>query len=196
MHKIYRQLIFILISLVSIMVACNKCQQRKAKQGWNPALEKQMYDVFYVQASNFSDDETAKKEYSDCCLSKMKELFPNGISNMESQMNDNVKVSIMKMGAECSKTFKNHINIWQPEVVKQLKLQFYSFEETKLLPVGVKKEYVDCISFKIVAKFPNGLNDSDKKPLKQFIQESRKECLKLVLNKYQKLKQNKTKITN
>jgi hypothetical protein len=156
-----------------------------------------MYDVFYQQSSSFTTDENAKKEYADCCLAKIKQLFPKGISNVESQMSDSVKIVIMKMGTECAQSFKSHINIWQPEVIQQLKLQFYSYAETKLLPENIKKEYVDCIAFKVMTKFPNGFEgNNNKDTLKNVIQKARKDCLKLIVNKFQKLKQQRLKDTN
>lgn len=194
MNSIYRQVITVSISLVLIIVAFNKCQNKQAAEQWNPALEKQMYDVFYSQSAGLTTSEKARKVYSDCCVSKMKELFPKGISNIESQMSDSVKIAIMQMGVECSKALEHHLNIWQPEVKDQLKLKLYSLEETKLLPESVRKEYVDCIAFKVTAEFPNGLNEEKNKvALQQFIQKSRTACLVLVSNKYPDLKKGKHK---
>ncbi|MDB4920074.1 hypothetical protein [Mucilaginibacter sp.] len=197
MHRTYRQLLFALLSIISLAITCNKCRQTKTRQEWTPQLETQMYDVFYQQSASFTTDENAKKEYADCCLAKIKQLFPKGISNMESQMSDSVKIVIMKMGSECALSFKSHINIWQPEVIQQLKLQFYSYAETKLLPENIKKEYVDCIAFKVMTKFPNGFEgNNNKDTLKNVIQKARKDCLKLIINKFQKLKQQRLKDTN
>ncbi|MDB5089440.1 MAG: hypothetical protein JWR09_3434 [Mucilaginibacter sp.] len=196
MHRTYRQLFFALLSIISLAITCNKCRQTKARQEWSPQLETQMRDVFYQQSASFTTDESAKNEYADCCLSKIKELFPKGFSNIESQMNDSVKIVIMKMGTECAQSFKNHINIWQPEAIQQLKLQIYSYAETKLLPENVKKEYVDCIAFKVMTKFPNGFEGNNKDTLKNAIQKDRKDCLKLIVNKFQKLKQRRLKDTN
>ena len=115
---------------------------------------------------------------------------------MEAQMNDSVKIVIMKMGTECAQSFKKHINIWQPEVIQQLKLQIYSYAETKLLPENVKKEYVDCIAFKVMTDFPNGFEGNNKDTLKNAIQKDRNDCLKLIVNKFQKLKQRRLRDTN
>jgi hypothetical protein len=194
MHPVYRQLIFAFLSLISLMITCNKCERQKARQQWGPELDEQMHEVFYMQSEKFTTDEGEKQQYADCCLSKMKELFPRGIGNIDKQMNDSTKIAIMKMGVECSKSFVNHKNIWQPEVIQQLKLQFYSYPETKLLPAAAKQEYADCISFKVVSGFPNGFDgNSNKDTLKQVIQKARKDCLVLVLNKYKKLKRAKGK---
>ncbi len=195
MHPVYRQIIFGILSLISLMITCNKCQQRKARQEWGPELDKQMHEVFYMQSEKYTTDEYEKQQYADCCLSKMKELFPYGIANMDKQMNDSMKVAVMKMGVECSKSFVNHKNIWQPEVIQQLKLQVYSYPETKLLPEEAKKEYVDCISFKVVSKFPTGLSgNSNRDTLKKVIQKGRKDCLALILYKYKKISKKKISV--
>ena len=65
---------------------------------------------------------------------------------------------------------------------------FYSYAETKLLPEDAKKEYVDCLAFKITTEYPNGISGVQKDSLKKTITKSRESCLKLVVNKYQKLK--------
>lgn len=191
MHPIYRQVFFVILSLISLAVTCNKCQKmeaRNARQAWNPELEKQMYDVFYLQSANLSDDEKARKEYADCCLSKTKELFPKGISSSGAELNDSLKTSILKMGVECANILAKRINVWEsaPEVKKQLSLQFYSLKETKMLPPKMREEYVDCITFKVTTEFPHGLEGSNKKTLQDFIEKSRHECLVLITNKYQK----------
>lgn len=197
MHPVYRTLIFTAISLFSLILTISRYQQRQARQqqqaaelqkGWTPELEQQIYDVFYTQSSSFNTTDSVRREFSSCCVIKMKAMFPNGLSGM-GQMTDSVKVAVMKMGAECSKVITKNINIWQPEVVEQLKLQFYSYPEIKLLPQNVKKEYVDCLSFKVTTHFPNGLGDSSsKKDLKKVIEKARNGCLVLVANKYEKLK--------
>jgi hypothetical protein len=197
MHPVYRTLIFTAISLFSLILTISRCQRRQAYQqqqaaelqkGWTPELEQQMYDVFYTQSGTFNTTDSVRREFSSCCLIKMKAMFPNGLSGME-QMTDSVKVAVMKMGADCSKIVTKNIDIWQPEVVQQLKLQFYSYPEIKLLPQNVKKEYVDCLSFKVTTHFSHGLSDSStKKDLKKVIEKARNGCLVMIANKYEKLK--------
>ncbi|HEX8023470.1 hypothetical protein [Mucilaginibacter sp.] len=197
MHPVYRTLIFTAISLFSLILTISRCQRRQAYQqrqvaelqkGWTPELEQQMYDVFYTQSSAFNTTDSVRREFSSCCLIKMKAMFPNGLSGME-QMTDSVKIAVMKMGADCSKIVTKNIDIWQPEVVQQLKLQFYSYPEIKLLPQNVKKEYVDCLSFKVTTHFSHGLTDSSaKKDLKKVIEKARNGCLVMIANKYEKLK--------
>jgi hypothetical protein len=191
MHPIYKQLLLGIIVIISIVSTCNKCQKRSiyeaSQKGWTPALEQQVYDVFYTRASSIATDEATKKQFADCCVSKVKELFPNGLANFNPNMSDSTKVAIMQIGADCAKTFESHVNIWEPAVIKQLKLQFYSYPETKLLTESAKAEYVDCIAFKVQAEFPNGLGDSKPQVFKDFIEKSRVECMKLIANKYQKL---------
>lgn len=198
MNRTYRQLLLACLSIISLIITCNRCHQRQVTQeGWNPQLEDQMHDVFYTQAANLTTNETEKQQYADCCLAKMKEMFPNGIGNLGTEMNDSVKIAIMKMGAECSKSFTNHTNIWQPEVIQQLKLQFYSLKETQLLPPTMRKEYVDCIAFKVITKFPTGLDSNvNKDTLKSTIEKARKDCLTLLVNKYRKLKPKKSLSNN
>lgn len=197
MHPVYRTLIFAAISLFSLILTISRCQRRQAyqqqqaaelKKGWTPELEQQIYDVFYTQSSTFSTTDSLRREFASCCLTKIKAMFPNGLSSM-GQMTDSVKVAAMKMGAECSKVITKNIDIWQPEVVQQLKLQFYSYPEIKLLPKNVKKEYVDCLSFKVTTHFSRGLSDSStKKDLKKVIEKARNGCLVMIANKYEKLK--------
>jgi len=197
MHPVYRTLIFTAISLFSLILTISRCQRRQAYQqrqaaerqkGWTPELEQQMYDVFYTQSGTFNTTDSVRREFSSCCLIKMKAMFPNGLSGME-QMTDSVKIAVMKMGADCSKIVTKSIDIWQPEVVQQLKLQFYSYPEIKLLPQNVKKEYVDCLSFKVTTHFSHGLTDSSaKKDLKKVIEKARNGCLVMIANKYEKLK--------
>jgi hypothetical protein len=195
MHPVYRQLLAAAILLITVISTCNKCQKRQAYQdsqkGWNSAIEQQMYDVFYTRASGMATNEETKQQFAKCCVDKMKQMFPEGVSSIKADMSDSVKVAVMKMGAECAKTFEDHVNIWQPEVIKQLKLQLYSYPETKMLPENMKAEYVDCVAFDVRTEFPNGLGDQDKAALKKFIEKSRTHCLKLLLNKYQKNKATK-----
>lgn len=191
-----KQLFSILISLLLFVLACNKCQKLTARnepQPWDSKLEKQMADVFYTQAGNMTNNTKAKRAYADCCLSKMKEMFPKGISNIGNEMTDSMKVSIMKMGAECAGVLQHTVNIWEPEAENQLKLRLYSFDEIKMLPANMKKEYVDCIAFKVTAEFPNGLNDNKgKKELEKFINKARSECIKMLGKKYDVPKSKKT----
>jgi len=192
MDRTHRQLLLTFLSIVSLIITCNRChqtQELQEQQGWTPQLETQMRDVFYIQASNLTTNENEKQQYAYCCLSKMKEMFPNGIGNLGNEMNDSVKIAVMKMGAECSKSFASHTNIWEPEVIQQLKLQFYSLKETQLLPPAMRKEYVDCMAFKVITKFPTGLdNNVNKDTLKSTIEKARKDCLTLLVNKYRKQK--------
>lgn len=183
-----KQLFSILISLLLLVIACNRCQKLTARdepQPWDTQLEKQMTDVFYTQAANMTNDERAKRAYADCCLSKIKEMFPKGISNLGKEMTDSMKVSVMKMGAECAGVLQHTLNIWQPDAENQLKLQLYALDETKMLPPKVKKEYVDCIAFKVTAKFPNGFKEHEgKKELQKVINKARHECIELIGRKY------------
>jgi len=62
----------------------------------------------------------------------------------------------------------------------------YSAPETKLLPQKMKKEYVDCITYKVMTRFPQGLKDGGKDSLKAFLKIERNKCIKLLINKYGK----------
>lgn len=192
MHRVYRQLILALFSIISVAIACNTCQQnqqrKRARETWGPQLDQQVYDIFYMQSARLTTNDDERKQFADCCLAKMKELFPNGIADIGTQMSDSVKVAVMKMGAGCSMVIKSPITVWSPELMQQLKLQFYSYAETKLLPDDAKKEYVDCLAFKITTEYPNGISGVQKDSLKKTITKARESCLKLVANKYQKLK--------
>jgi len=195
MHPVYRSLIAVVFAAISIMITCNKCQQQKARQQaqleWGPELETQMKNLFYEQAARLTTDEHEKKEYADCCLDKMKQLFPNGLVGA-SLMTDSMQAAALKMGADCAKVFKKNQDIqtiWTPDVDKQLRLQFYSLPEVKLLPKETREEYVNCLAFKIEDKFPKGFStDSGKIAFKKFNMKARTACLKLILNKYQKAK--------
>ncbi len=190
-----RTIIAVCFSVVSLLIALTKCHQRQVKQyqfehTWTPALESQMREVFYTQAEKIAADDSSKSAYADCCVEKIKMLFPKGLSSMNaSEMNDSTKIAIMRIGAECSAALTKNINIWQPEVVKQLKLQFYSYPEIKLLPAAAKTEYIDCLAFKIETHFPTGLGQANQDSLKKFIEKARTGCLRLVANKYKKQKQ-------
>jgi hypothetical protein len=158
------------------------------RQTWTPELEQQMRDIFYTQSGRITTNEQEKNDYADCCMSKIKELFPNGVSGMGNEMSDSLKIAILKMGTDCAKSLQSITNPWQPVVVEQLKLDIYSYAETKLLPQKMKQEYVDCLAYKIIAKFPKGLLGAGKDSLKSFLNAERTKCLKLIANKYGKLK--------
>lgn len=188
MNPVYKQVIGVLLSLTMMTISCYRCQQRSTRNDphpWDTELEKQMTEVFYTQSAGITNDTYAREKYAKCCMEKMKELFPKGISNLDLKMTDSMKVSIMQMGAECAGVFKHKMNIWQPETENQLKLQLYSLEEVKMMPEKLKKEYVDCITFKVTAEFPNGLGENEgKKTIQKFINKSRHECIVLIGNKY------------
>jgi len=190
-----RTIIALCFTIVSVLIALTKCHQRQVKQyqfehTWTPALESQMREVFYTQAANIAADDSSKSAYADCCVEKIKVLFPKGLSSMNaSEMSDSTKIAIMRIGAECSAALTKNINIWQPEVVQQLKLQFYSYPEIKLLPAAAKTEYIDCLAFKVETHFPTGLGKANQDSLKKFIEKARTGCLRLVANKYKKQKQ-------
>jgi hypothetical protein len=192
MHPVYRQVIAAIFALITIMVACNRCHQRQEAQQWTPELEHQLRDMFYTQGKDLTNDENAKNQYADCCVAKVKELFPHGFANLNSQLSDSLKISIMKMGAECSKAF----NVWTLDAKQSIKLQFYSYPETKALPDTVQNEYADCLTYKVTTRFPSGLGgDSEAvKTCRQFIDSARKDCLGLIANKYRKAKLKKIKI--
>jgi hypothetical protein len=198
MHRVYRQLIFGAIAVISLISTCNRCHKRSvfeaSQRGWTPALEQQMYDVFYERASRMGTDDTQRRQFANCCVEKLKERFPNGPASMTNAITDSLTIVGMKIGAECSKGFENHVNIWQPEVVEQFKLRVYSYPETKLLPEEAKSTYVDCITFKVKAEFPNGLGESKPKVLKDFIEKCRTECIKLTVNKYKKRLKKKAQV--
>ncbi|MDP9080779.1 MAG: hypothetical protein M3O71_25460 [Bacteroidota bacterium] len=192
MNTTTRTVIALCFTLFSVILALSKCHNRQVKQyqfehTWTPALEAQMRDVFYSQAANIVTDDSSKAAYADCAVSKIKALFPNGLASMNlTEMTDSVKIAIMKIGAECSSELTKRINVWQPELVQQLKLQLYSYPETKLLPAAAKPEYVDCLAFRIKAQFPKGLSVAGKDSVKKFIEKARTGCLILVVNKYKK----------
>lgn len=189
MHRTYTQLIFFSISLISIIVSCNKCQSRTERQQWSPQLESQIYDVLYAQSANLTTNETAKKEYANCCLSKMKEIFPNGLDNPSTGLKDSLKIVALKMGIECAKSLEKYVNIWTPENRKQLELQLYSMEECKSLPKKLRKEYVECVAFELTSRFPTGLGDSNQTAVKKFMIKARKDCVVMISNKYTKMRQ-------
>ncbi|WEK17826.1 MAG: hypothetical protein P0Y49_13560 [Candidatus Pedobacter colombiensis] len=188
MTSVHKQLFSILLSLLALVIACNRCQRITARNDaktWDTQLEKQMTDVFYTQAGTITKSEKARRAYADCCLSKMKEMFPKGISNLDKEMTDSMKVSVMKMGAECAGVLQHNVNIWEPDAKNQLNLQLYALDEIKMLPPEMKKEYVDCISFKVTAEFPNGLKENEgKEGLQKFINKARKECIEMIGRKY------------
>lgn len=193
MHKVYRQILLAVISLIFFISTCSRCRQRQQEtHSWTPQLEQQMRDVFYAQSARLAINETERNQFADCCLEKMKDLFPNGISSMDANMSDSVKVAIMKMGADCVTPLKSDLNIWSPDVIEQFKLNVYSAPETKLLPQKMKKEYVDCITYKVMAKFPQGLKEGGKDSLKAFLKIERTKCLKLLINKYGKTAKNRS----
>ena len=196
MHKVYRQIIFAVLSVISLAITCNRCRQRQAYQqmqigdqgqiggqGWTPALEQQMRDVFYQQSAKVTSNEQEKNQFADCCMEKMKAMFPNGVSGIETKLTDSVRIAIMKMGSSCALSLKS-LGVWNAQVVEQVKLAIYSYPDTKMLPQKMKKEYVDCLTFKIEAKFPNGIKESTKDSLKKFIKAERPKCLNLLVNKY------------
>lgn len=194
-----RTVIALCVSVVTLIIALNKCHNRQIKQyqfehTWTPELESQMRGVFYTQAANIgAAGDSAKSAYADCCVEKMKALFPKGLSTMNpNEMSDSTKIAVMHIGAECSGEIIKHINVWQPEVVQQLKLQFYSYPEIKLLPKAAKSEYVDCLAFKVKTRFPTGLGQAGKDSVKKFIEKARTDCLKLLVNKYKKQKHQDT----
>ncbi|WP_143822152.1 hypothetical protein [Mucilaginibacter pedocola] len=150
-----------------------------------------MYDIFYEQSAALGADAAARDRYAACCLSNMKVLFPNGLRDFNGDMPDSVKIAVMKMGAACAKDFRNSVNKWEPEIVNQLKLTFYSYPEVKLLKDTVKAEYVDCLALKVIAQFPNGVAKGDEKAFRDCVVSARKECMKLLANKYEKLRKTK-----
>ncbi len=77
-------------------------------------------------------------------------MFPDSVPNLQGSMPDSLITAITKMGEDCAISFKKEQAIWQPILIEQLKLQFYSFPETKMLPQGAKKEYVDCLALRVV----------------------------------------------
>jgi hypothetical protein len=194
MNATTRTVIAICFALFSVIMALNKCQQQKIKNykfehTWTPELETQMRDVFYTQISNIAVNDSAKKEYVDCCFAKIKEMFPNGLSSMKpDEMTDSTKIAMVKQCAECAAILTKQINVWQPDIVQQLKLQFYSYPEVKQLPEAAKSEYVDCLTFKVKTQFPSGLSKAGKDSVKSFIEKARRGCLILVANKYKKQK--------
>src|ERR1700744_759423 len=106
MHPIYRQVIAIVFALISVLIACNQCHQREVQrqeqQQWGPAVENEIRTALYDQASKISTNESEKQAYVDCCLSRMKELFPNGMNGVGAGMKDSVQAAIIRMGFECS----------------------------------------------------------------------------------------------
>ncbi|WP_207420650.1 hypothetical protein [Desertivirga brevis] len=185
MHPVYRQFFLAVLSLISIIITCNKCQKREAaRHGWNPQLENQMREVFYSQASRLTENEKAKNEYADCLLEKVKVMFPGGIAALESEMSDSVKVAIMKIGVDCGEVLSRSMNIWTEDLEKTLSLQLYSLDETKMLPKNMRKEYVECLVSRLKLEFPSGLNDGNQKDYQSKVAEYRKECLKHLTDKY------------
>nr|WP_294946975.1 hypothetical protein [uncultured Mucilaginibacter sp.] len=193
MHPVYRQIIVCIIAFISIVSTCNRCQKQAAARRelgqWNAATEKQMYDTFYQGASGLGSDEDERAQYAACCLHQMKALFPEGLGSVGSEVSDSIKVAVMKIGADCAKNLqRNHppVSVWNADLVKQMKLRFYSYQEAKLMPGSMKDDYVDCLAFEVMAKFPNGPQKDNDKAFIAGILAARKHCSKLVLNKYQK----------
>ncbi len=49
MNRVYRQLLLALLSIISLAITCNKCQQRKqARKAGALSSDQQMLDVFYI----------------------------------------------------------------------------------------------------------------------------------------------------
>jgi hypothetical protein len=198
MNTTTRSVIAICFSIVTISIALSKCQQRRIKEyqfehTWTPELEQQIRDVLYTQTSNITASvaisDSAKNAYVDCCFAKIKELFPEGLSGMEhGKITDSTKIALMKACANCTTILTKQIDVWQPEVVQQLKLQLYSYPEVKFLPKAAKSEYVDCLTFKIKTRFPKGLKVAGKDSVKKVIEKAREECVRLLTNKYGKQK--------
>jgi hypothetical protein len=164
MQPLYRSIILAVICVFSLIVTLNKCQRKKAKERWGPELERELNNVFYQQASRVTTDEILIQKYTDCCISKMKEVFPNGIGSLGSDMPDSTKAKMIRMTTDCARLLRTS-NIWDAETKKQFGLTLYSLPEVKLLPQDIKAEYIDCIVFKVTAKFPDGWETDSAKTL-------------------------------
>jgi hypothetical protein len=189
-----RAVISICAAIFSLILLLSKCHNRsvqtyQAGHSWTPALEQQMRDVFYTQIQTLNASDSAKRAYADCCFDKIKEMFPNGLSSLNpEQMTDSVKIAFMKECAKCSAVLTRTVDIWTPELIQQLKLKFYAYPEIKLIPEAAKSEYVDCLTFRVKTRFPNGMSTPGKDSIKKFIEKAREGCLISITNKYKKHK--------
>jgi len=182
----------VFLSAIILIIAVSQCVQRQQSRdvaisrGWTPALEKQMYDMFFEQAAKLTPDDGLQRSYAVCCVAKMKELFPKGIGSITPEtMTDSVRMAVMKMGAECASSITGgKAYTWTPDELRQLKLPMYSYPETKDMSDSAKQDYVDCIALKITSKFSDGIDKVNKEDLKKIIENARNECFKMVSNKY------------
>lgn len=207
MQRTYRQLIVGAITLSSIITFYtnrerekkNKIeqqqwnrlfdQQREQEEAtsrafgqWNDATEKQIYSMYYEQAARANVSDSVRAKYAACCVDKIKAMFPNGLSGV----NDIIKIKAMKIDADCAESVGRDLKAWTPAVVKQLKLKFYTFTEVKLLPKGARAGFVDCLTDKVITKFPNGVIKGREKALTDLVTAARRECVITAVEKYTK----------
>lgn len=166
---------------------CNALNRSTSSySGWTPSLERKMYEMYYEQAGQYTENHKGKRGYADCCLESVKVIFPNGLPEGNTTITDDMKIKMMKVGTECVKKIERYVDVWDEESLKQLKLRFYGYDEVKLLSENIKGDYVDCLAYKVKGRYPSGLRDASSTVLKEFIQKSRKECMSLIVDKYGK----------
>lgn len=149
---------------------------------WNDAREKMVYNRYYEQAGSAHISKNIRAEYAACCVGKIKAMFPNGLSGI----NDIIKIKAMKIDADCAESIGHNFKLWQPEFAKLLRKKFYAFPEVKLLPEGARAGFVDCLTDKVIAKFPNGVTKEQEKALKDMMAAARQECVITAIEKYTK----------
>jgi hypothetical protein len=203
MHRVHRQILVTCLCLLSLIITCNRCHRQEIahqqlliedRSEWTPMMEMQVRRMLYTQSGKFTSDSAERSAYVECCMEKIHQLFPDTVPSMQTGVSDSLLTAMGKIGQDCAVAFKKEQQPWQPVVVEQLKLRFYSLPEIKLLPQSAQKEYVDCLMYGVIAKFPNGLKAGSKDSLKAYMLQQRKNCIKLIANKYSKLTRDKLKI--
>src|ERR1700744_4381552 len=53
--------------------------QQQSQNIWTPAAEKTLYDSIYDSARKFKVDDNARVAFAECCVSRIKQLFPKGL---------------------------------------------------------------------------------------------------------------------
>lgn len=142
------------VSVIGILIGTMEFAN-KNQGGWDSESVKVFEQQVFTSVDSLGLDKGQKKEFTDCCLSKLKLKFPQGIAQIPQ---DSVNRFGKEIGKECYRQLANKNLSWTKKFEELMKTYYMNAPELQKVDTKIRAAYIDCLIEKLKIKYPAGLD--------------------------------------
>lgn len=125
-----------------------------AQSVWTPEYQQQVYNRVYNSIGISFDNDTVKKQFSNCLVEKLKTALPAGISSVPS---DSLSKLVNNMLVACRTELNlSALRRWSPQFEQLFRNYLYS-RLKKALSENLKNSLCDCMIKQYKLIYPDGM---------------------------------------